>query len=576
MQNNIGVRISEIMQLDLFKEAEIIGGKLGLEHYITKVNVMEVPDIINWVKPGEFLLTTAYSIKDDIMKLNELIPVMKEIGVAGIGIKTKRYIDELPNSVIETADRLAFPIIGIPQDISFGDIITNILTSVVNKQTNLLIQIDDFNNRLKEIMLRGGDLYEIAKMIHDVVDAPIAITEDIFKDFVIVASPEQTKMIEPLVEQLILNRNAKYKKTIRDFGIEHFEDYFGDQMVNRLMIPIFSADVLYGHVIIWNVNDNIADTTLFMIEAAVSLIALNSAKKLSVYENENKHKIEFIEELLSDQESHHLRAIEKATYFDFNKNNVYGVVLVSINETVTDVKYTPNNSKILKQLNSKLISVVERLHRSYKGELIYGNKSDRVIFLMGFDYLYDEAKMKQEMIQFSHDLLSFSKLENIHNKISIGIGRTYGNYRELYNSYREANRSIQKLNLGGIARQGTGSELDHKILHFDDLGIYRILSNEVIQPELYQFFMETLGPIVAYDREKDADLLQTLKMYFSCGCNLKKVSEEMYTHYNTVIYRMQRIKEIGNIDFNDPNVTLNVHIALKILDVLNPEFGIKG
>jgi purine catabolism regulator len=108
-------------------------------------------------------------------------------------------------------------------------------------------------------------------------------------------------------------------------------------------------------------------------------------------------------------------------------------------------------------------------------------------------------------------------------------------------------------------------------LHFDDLGIYRILSHEDIQPELYQFFMETLGPIVDYDREKDAELLDTLKMYYQCGCNLKKVSEEMYTHYNTVIYRMQRIKEIGSIDFNDANTTLNVHIALKILDVLKPD-----
>ncbi|GAU77091.1 PucR family transcriptional regulator [Fusibacter sp. 3D3] len=576
MQNNIGVKISEILQLDLFKDAEIIGGKMGLEHYITKVNVMEVPDIINWVKPGEFLLTTAYSIKDDIMKLNELIPIMKEIGVAGIGIKTKRYVDELPSSVIDTANKLAFPIINIPQGISFGDIITTILTSVVNKQTNLLIQIDDFNNRLKEIMLRGGDLFEIAKMIHEVVDAPIAITEDIFKDYVIVTNADQKKIIEPLVEELVLNRITKHNKVIRDFGIEHFEDHFEDEIVDRLMIPIFSADVLYGHVIIWNINKNIADTTLFMIEAAVSLIALNSAKKLSVYENENKHKIEFIEELLSDQEGHHLRAIEKATYFDFNKNNIYGVVLVTINETATDVKYTPNNSKILKQLNSKLISVVERLHRHYKGELIYGNKSDRIIFLLGFDYLRDESQMKQELIRFSQDLLDFSKLENIHHKISIGIGRTYGNYKELHNSYREAHRAIQKLNLSEHAVQKPALDLYEKIMHFDDLGIYRILSNEAIQPELYQFFMETLGPIVAYDKEKDADLLQTLKMYFACGCNLKKVSEEMYTHYNTVIYRMQRIKEIGNIDFNDPNVTLNIHIALKILDVLSPEFGIKG
>ncbi len=567
MQNNIGVRVREVLLLDIFSSAEVICGHEGLEHYITKVNVMEVPDIINWVKPGEFLLTTAYSIRDNILKLNELIPVMKEIGVAGIGIKTKRYIDELPQTVLDTANELSFPIISIPQEVSFGDIITQILTSVVNKQTSLLVQIDDFNNHIKDIMLKGGDLLDIAKMIYDVTKSPLAITEEIFKDYVIVSDEACEEHVRASVEQWMLKKTTRQSRAIREFRIESTEDIMGDRQVRRLMIPIFSADVLYGHVIIWNIEDAISDTTLFMIEAAVSLIALNSAKKLSIYENENKHKIEFIEELLSDQEGHHLRAIERASYFDFNKNNIYGVVLVTIDEASTDIKYTPNNSKIIKQLNSKLISVVERLHRFYKGEIIYGNKSDRVIFLLGFDLHQPEGEMKRQMMAFSKELIDFARLENIHNKITVGVGRTYGSYRELHKSYREANRAIQKLQLC--------SDGD-RLLHFDDLGIYRILSNEVIQPELYQFFMETLGPIVQYDREKDAELLQTLKMYYACGCNLKKVSEEMFTHYNTVIYRMQRIKEIGNIDFNDPNVTLNVHIALKILDVLNPELGIRG
>jgi purine catabolism regulator len=87
--------------------------------------------------------------------------------------------------------------------------------------------------------------------------------------------------------------------------------------------------------------------------------------------------------------------------------------------------------------------------------------------------------------------------------------------------------------------------------------------------------MEVLGPIVNYDRDKDAELLNTLKMYYACGCNLKKVSEEMYTHYNTVIYRMQRIKEIGNIDFSNPDVSLNVHIAIKIMDVIKLDLNKK-
>ncbi len=565
MQNNIGVRVKEILELDCLKGATTLCGHGGLEHYITKVNVMEVPDIINWVKPGEFLLTTAYSIKDDIQKLNEMIPILKEKGVAGIGIKTKRYIEELPESVTMTANRLDFPIISIPIEVSFGDVITNILTSVVSRQTSLLIQIHEFNNKLKDIMLRGGELYEIAQMISDVVDSPTAITEDIFRDFVIVADDEHKKWIMPIMDQVYLKKTIKHKRSFKDYGIEHCEDFVEGRNIKRVMIPIFSADTLYGHVMIWNINDTLLDATLFMIEAAASLIALNSSKKLSVYENENKHKIEFIEELLSSNEHQLLRALEKASYFDFNKSNIYGVVLATLIESNTDVKLTPNNSTILKQLNSKLISVVERLQRSYKAELIYGNKSDRVVFLLGFDANKDEVYIKQQMSLFSKDLLAFSKLENIHHSVAIGIGRPYGNYKDLYKSYREAGRAIQKMAL---------SRYQEHILHFDELGIYRILSNEEIQPELYQFFMETLGPIVAYDKEKEGDLLETLKAYYQCGCNLKKVSEEMYTHYNTVIYRMQRIREIANIDFNDPNVSLNVHIALKIMDILKPELGL--
>ena len=44
----------------------------------------------------------------------------------------------------------------------------------------------------------------------------------------------------------------------------------------------------------------------------------------------------------------------------------------------------------------------------------------------------------------------------------------------------------------------------------------------------------------------------------------------MFTHYNTVIYRLQRIKEINKIDLNNPDTALNLHIALKISDIINP------
>jgi purine catabolism regulator len=559
MQSKMGMPVHDILALDLLSSAEVICGHEGLSNPITSVNVMEVPDIVPWLQKGEFLLTTAYSIRDNLEKLNELIPKMHEIGVAGLGLKTKRYIETLPDSVIATANSLGFPIIRIPLEISYGDIISAILTTVVNKQATLLMQIDAFNNRLKDIMLKGGDLLEIAIMIGDLVHAPVAITEDLFKDYVLYADGSIKEQLTYIIEANCFKKQSKIKRGQRVQNLEEQDDFLDGQSVRRVMIPIYSDDMFYGYVIIWNIDELVASKTLFMIEAAASLIALHSAKKLSVYENENKHKIEFLEELLSSQESRQLRALEKAAYFDFHPELAYGVLYAKLGDSTLDMQMTPNNAQILKAINAKLVSVVERLQRLYKGNLVYGNKSNRVIFLLGFDQDTPKSEHKSSLMSLGEHMISFAKLEGIEQKLQIGIGRVYEDFRQLHKSYGEAERAIHKMQL---------SKSDERLLHFDELGIYGFLSNEVIQPELEQFFLEVLGPILIYDQEKGAELLNTLKMYYACGCNLKRVSEEMYTHYNTVIYRMQRIKEIGNFDFNDPNTSLNVHIAIKILDVI--------
>jgi len=158
MLKALKVRLRDILNVDLLAGAEVIAGEAGMDCVITSVNVMEVPDIVDWVRPGELLLTTAYSLSNNIEAFNTLLPIFSEKGVCGMGIKTKRYIDELPESVIETANRLAFPIIRIPQDVSYGDLMKQVFTFIIGEQTRLLEKINEFNNQIRDIMLRRGDM----------------------------------------------------------------------------------------------------------------------------------------------------------------------------------------------------------------------------------------------------------------------------------------------------------------------------------------------------------------------------------------------------------------------------------
>ncbi|MCK5763907.1 MAG: helix-turn-helix domain-containing protein, partial [Clostridiales bacterium] len=70
-------------------------------------------------------------------------------------------------------------------------------------------------------------------------------------------------------------------------------------------------------------------------------------------------------------------------------------------------------------------------------------------------------------------------------------------------------------------------------------------------------------------REKGHELVETLKKYFEYRGNVKKISEVMFTHYNTIVYRMNRIKKITNMDFENSNDYLNMQVAIKIYEMMN-------
>lgn len=559
----IGMKVKEIMELKVLENARVLSGNGGLEKVVSKVNVMEVPDIVNWVKSGELLLTVGFSIKDDVEKLNELIPKLVDVGVAGIGIKMNRYISKLPTSVLEISNELNFPIIEIPYDVSFGDVITPLLSEIVSKQTKTLKQINEFNNRLTKAMLKGGGLSDIAKTINNILKVPVAIIEDIFKSHVVECKDSKREDLDAISTQILnqtaeieLSRNKKQKK---------YTDVVNGEEMNRIMIPINSEERHYGFIVIWEDGRKLSKIELSVIESSTSFIALDLMKKLSVFENENKHRIEFFDDLLSDDEGRQKKAIEKSSYFDFDKEKAHSVIIVAIKEADKQVKMTPNNTNYFQYLSGKILSIAERLSRQYKGRVQFGNKSDRMIILFSSDGTKSDVVQKKEIVNFSKEILNYAEIEGIVSNVSVGIGRNYAQYTKLHKSYREAKRAVENMILSNSSKIP---------VHYDDLGIYRILSYEELQPELYQFYTETLEPLVKYDKDKDSELVETLRMYFDCGSNLKKVSEEMYTHYNTVIYRMQRIKDIIGIDLDDPNSRLNLQIAVKILDIIKTDFSI--
>lgn len=61
-------------------------------------------------------------------------------------------------------------------------------------------------------------------------------------------------------------------------------------------------------------------------------------------------------------------------------------------------------------------------------------------------------------------------------------------------------------------------------------------------------------------------LVETLKAYLECNCNLIRTSEKLFLHKNTLLYRLNHIKSILRCDLNDPDERLLLMLSFKLLE----------
>ena len=113
------ITVREALERSPLKGAKVLTGDVGLDRTISAVTVMDAPDVINWLKGNEFVITSGYSIKDNPLSLETLISDLARVNAAGLGIKLRRFIDQIPPSIVDLAISLEVPIVVIPFGVSW-------------------------------------------------------------------------------------------------------------------------------------------------------------------------------------------------------------------------------------------------------------------------------------------------------------------------------------------------------------------------------------------------------------------------------------------------------------------------
>lgn len=557
MQKQYGITVREALSLDIVNKLKVVGGSEGLDRVIKLVNVIEVPDIMDWLIDGEFLLTTGYSFREYPELMEKLIPRMYQANSAALAIKTKRYLDEIPSEVIAGADNYAIPLLEVPYELSFSEIIAPVLGVVFNQQNKILQKLEQGHKKLMDLALNGSPLEELCKETGKLISNPVAIMDSEGSLIVNDECPDQYKFELFFSDRSIEIKKEKLRigniKEVR-YSLEFTSDTDKPLTIKALRIPIIADKYEYGNMVAI-VNNPVSETDILIMERAATIAALEFTKRKAIYEIEKNYYSDFLEILLSCDFENTSEVINRGRVFNIDLELPTAVIIInegSFNEIdkmpgYMNINGTRSKEELLKTINAFL-------KQKKAGNLIAGIKGNNIVIVAGTDKDKDNpaASLKEtvnSLTGYLHESTAGSKM-----LIKTGAGRAYSDIRMISRSYEEAREALKIAQL---------SDRAHTIF-FDDLGFYKILS-EKNRDELERFVEELLQPVIEYDRSKKGDLIKTLETYYETNRNLKLTSTRLFTHYNTVLYRIKKIEELTGISLDNPENALNLEIAVNIL-----------
>ena len=158
---------------EVFKEFRLLTGSEGLDNEIKDVVIMEVPDGIYWINPDNFIITTGYSLMTKEISIENMIQVLISRKAAALGIKIGKYIDNLPEEIINYANEHNFPIISIPLAFTYNSMVFPILNKLKGEDSYQYYIVKKLREELNLLKRPNFNITSLIRLIEDYTNQKI-------------------------------------------------------------------------------------------------------------------------------------------------------------------------------------------------------------------------------------------------------------------------------------------------------------------------------------------------------------------------------------------------------------------
>jgi purine catabolism regulator len=534
------ITVRDIIDQALPDEAAVVAGEQGLAGEVTwATRPRPSPPAFGHLSGGELVLLTpkALSSLDERLTLDAAIRQLAGFGVSAVGFAGR------PTAAARSASNLAsIPLIQLPPDADLA---------LLEREASHLVAV-----RRRDAQRRGSEtsrrLMELAIAGESLADLTTALSESAQRDvFIVGRDGRLLAMTSPSGQVPSSTVIMPLLEAGRPLELDWLKSNTGGSMAEptttvlpwdgvqyRVVSPILGRDGNLGllSMLIGSPTAMPEERALASRGAAASAIVL--AREQAAATARQELELNVLDEILDGALRSEISLIQQARRLGHALEQPHAALVARFDTgggAQPRVNFETTRNAVEAALNRLDATVLWRIRHN------------------NIEIVWNPAQVEQGAdfpIRLQHEL--GRQARGAPATISLGVGAIHAGTAGIRQSPQEAKQALT------MSRRlyGTG-----QVTRFEDLGIYRLLFAARDLPELRSFHDDALTALLDYDRQHGAELVRTLGAFFAGRCGPKETAAILGVHRNTVLYRLERIRELTGFDLDDADVRLRLQLA---------------
>ena len=531
------ITVRNLLRLALPVGTTIVAGHPGVHRPVTWVSVLNTrPPAFTGLQGGELALLSldAMHLLSDKLTLVTLIRDLAEMNVTAIGV-----LGEISRPAQANADELGVPLLHLPETALLRNVERLVAQVLMGHPVSPEERGLEIREQLLHISTENRGLTALTGVMAHMVGKTVVVQDKRLQPLAM-AGPLTKTPRWPSIEDALYDMNPlpalfRDRVEVAQVAPDPVAVDLTHLGLRRLVAPIVAGKMGRGFLsLVFDEEESYDALDVAFVRHGAAVCALEMAKEKAIREAQKRVQGNVLEQFLGGMISEN-EALLRLTRLGYQPDQHYTTLYMG---GLRDNVPTARQIEALCNEQSGALGT---------GALVQPYGSEVIVFCEGDENTTrDLALAVQGRVQ-----------ERYKSEVAVGMGQRATDLHAWRASFQQAVAAYRTAHQWKLTAP----------LAFGEMGVYRLLSLLVGSPELSKFYYETLGELTE-QTPHNLEFVTTLEAFFEEHGNLTRTARRLHVHRNTLLYRMDRIKEITGIDLDNPETRLAVHLALRIRRIL--------